>query len=178
MMPEMTWLGWFHTVLGVLALLSAGYALVKYRIISMSSWVGKIYLLLTVIVAGSALGIYNQGGFGIAHMLAVLTLIAVTGGAVMEKFTLVGAASKYFQAIGYTSTVLFHMIPAITDFLRRLPLGDPFVDSFDDPLVVNFHLAFLALYAVGLGYQLFWLRAQSRALEEEPSADQEPSVSL
>ena len=136
----------------------------------MSSWVGEIYLLLTVIVAGSALGIYNQGGFGIAHMLGVLTLVAVVGGAVMEKFALFGAASKYFQAIGYTSTVLFHMIPAITDFLRRLPLGDPFVDSFDDPLVVNFHLAFLALYAVGLGAQLLWLRAQSRALEVEPSA--------
>ena len=178
MMPEMTWLGWFHTVLGVFALLSAGYTLVKYRVISMASGVGKIYLLLTVIVAGSALGIYNQGGFGIAHMLGVLTLVAVVGGAVMEKFALFGAASKYFQAFGYTSTVLFHMIPAITDFLRRLPLGDPFVDSFDDPLVLNFHLGFLVLYAVGLGSQLMWLRAQSRALEDERLADQEPSAAL
>ena len=175
-MPEMTWLGWFHTVLGVFALLSACYTLVKYRVISMSSRVGKSYLVLTVIVAGSALGIYNQGGFGVAHMLAVLTLVAGGGGAVMEKFSLFGAASKYFQAIGYTSTVLFHMLPAITDFLLRLPLGDPFVDSFDDPLLVNFHLAFLALYAVGLGSQLLWLKAQSRALENELSGNQEPSV--
>ena len=101
---------------------------------------------------------------------------AAGGGAVMEKFSLFGAASKYFQAIGYTSTVLFHMLPAITDFLRRLPLGDPFVDSFDDPLLVNFHLALLALYAVGLGSQLLWLKAQSRALENELSGNQEPSV--
>ncbi len=53
-MPEMTSLGWPHTILGA----------------------GKVYLFLTLILAGSALGIYNRGGFGIAHVLAVLKLIA------------------------------------------------------------------------------------------------------
>jgi hypothetical protein len=33
-MPEMTSLGWFHTVLGVLALIIAFYTLIKYKIIS------------------------------------------------------------------------------------------------------------------------------------------------
>ena len=149
-MPEMTILGWFHTVLGILAVLSGFYTLYKYKIITTAESSGRLYVLVTLLVAGSALGIYNQGGFGVAHVLAVLTLIALAGGYIMEKFKWFGSFSKYFQALGYTSTLLFHMIPAITDFLRRLPVGDPFIDSFDDPLLLNFHTTFLVIYMVGL----------------------------
>ena len=160
-MPEMTLLGWFHTVLGVGAVLSGFYTVVKYRVISLAQPSGKLYALLTLVVAGSALGIYNQGGFGIAHILALLTLAALACGVVMEKTRLFGAASKYFQALGYTSTLLFHMIPAITDFLRRLPIGDPFIDSFEDPLLRQFHLAFLVMFVLGLVTQVAWLRKQA-----------------
>jgi hypothetical protein len=50
------------------------------------------------------------------------------------------------------------MIPAITDFLRRLPVGDPFIDTFEDPLLANFHLAFLLIYLVGIILQMYWLK--------------------
>ncbi len=157
----MTVLGWFHTILGVLAVLSGFYTLYKYKIITTEESSGRLYVLVTLLVAGSALGIYNQGGFGIAHILAVLTLIALAGGYIMEKFKLFGSFSKYFQALGYTSTLLFHMIPAISDFLRRLPVGDPFIDSFEDPLLLNFHTAFLVIYMVGLIAQIVWLKSQA-----------------
>ncbi len=157
-MPEMTMLGWFHTIIGIGAVLSGFYAIANFKIISLENKIGQIYVALTAIVAGSALGIYNQGGFGIAHILAVLTLIALVGAIVMEKFKLFGGFSKYFQALGYTSTFLFHMIPAITDFLRRIPVGDPFVDSFEDPLIINFQISFLLIYFCLLIYQLFWLK--------------------
>ena len=160
-MPEMTLLGWFHTIFGVLALITAFYTLRHYKVISMQHLPGRLYVYITIFVAGSSLAIYNQGGFGIAHWLGVLTLVAVFGGLAMEKFELFGGFSRYFQALGYSSTLLFHMIPAITDFLRRLPVGDPFVDSFDDPLVVNFHLAFLVVYVVGIVIQMRWLKTSS-----------------
>ena len=147
-------------VFGVGALLSGFYTLFTYKIISIINFSARLYLCLTLIVAASALGIYNQGGFGIAHVLAVLTLIAIAGGFVMEKYKIFGSMSKYFQALGYTSTLLFHMIPAITDFLRRLPIGDPFIDSFEDPLLMNFHLSFLLVYLIGISYQMYWLRQQ------------------
>ena len=157
-MPEMIPLGWFHTVLGIGALMSGFYTLIKYRVVSLVHRSGKLYVLLTLIVAGTALGIYNQGGFGIAHNLAVLTLVALTGGVVMEKTRLFGSFSNYCQALGYSSTLLFHMIPAITDFLRRLPVGDPFIDTLEDPLLRQFHLAFLAIFVVGIIAQVLWLR--------------------
>ena len=70
-MPDMTLLGWFHTLLGVVALVTAFYTLYKYKVISLTNLSGKLYVMVTVIVAVTALGIYNQGGFGIAHWLAV-----------------------------------------------------------------------------------------------------------
>lgn len=160
-MPEMTLLGWFHTILGIGAILYGFYTIAKNRVIAWEVQTGKIYIILTFIVAATALMIYNQGGFGIAHVLAVLTLIALAGGFIMERFRLFGGVSKYFQAIGYTSTLLFHMIPAITDFLLRLPVGDPFVDSFDNPLISNFHLSFLVIYLAGLITQMVWLKKQA-----------------
>jgi uncharacterized membrane protein len=162
-MPEMIPLGWLHTILGIGALMSGFYTLIKYRVVTLAHRSGKLYVLLTLIVAGTALGIYNQGGFGIAHNLAVLTLVALAGGVVMEKTTLFGSFSKYCQAFGYSSTLLFHMIPAITDFLRRLPIGDPFIDTLEDPLLRQFHLAFLAIFVVGVIAQVLWLRKSSQA---------------
>ena len=163
-MPEMTLLGWFHTIIGVGAVLSGLYTIFKYKMISLEEFIGRLYLLLTLIVAVSALGIYNQGGFGIGHILAVLTLVALLGGVIMEKGKLFGSFSKYFQALGYTSTLLFHMIPAISDFLLRLPVGDPFVDSFEDPLLVNFQLSFLLIYLVGIITQFLWLKKQTNPI--------------
>ena len=160
-MPAMTLLGWFHTVLGVLAVLSGFYILFKYQFISLKHLVGKVYILITFLVAASALAIYNQGGFGIAHVLAVLTLFALFGGMIVEKTELFGSLSKYIQALAYTSTLLFHMIPAITDFLRRLPIGDPFINSFEDPLLSNFLSAFLIIYILFFNLQVFWLKGKT-----------------
>ena len=157
-MPAMTMLGWFHTIMGVLALLLAIAAIRKYGFIRSIDRECAAYLVVTVVVAGSALGIYNQGGFGIAHYLAVLTLAAAFGGFVLERLNLFGRFSLYFQAIAYSATILFHMIPAITDFLRRLPVGDPFIDSFDSPVLQGFHLAFLGLYVLGVAVQILKLR--------------------
>ena len=163
-MPEMILLGWFHTIKGTGAVLSGFYTVFKYKVISLGIFTGKLYLLLTLIVAVSALGIYNQGGFGIAHILAVITLVALLGGVIMETGKLFGPFSKYFQALGYTSTLLFHMITAITDFLLRLPVGDPFADSLEDPLLVNFQLSFLLIYLVGIVTQLLWLKKQTNSI--------------
>ena len=158
MLPPMTLLGWIHTVLGVVAIASAVVCLYRYKFLSFERSSGKIYILVTVLVAGSALGIYNQGGFNIAHILAILTLAAAGFGYVMERWKPLGRLSVYAQALGYSATLLFHMIPAITDFLRRLPVGDPFVDSFTHPLLQGFHLAFLVLFVVGYAWQCWVLR--------------------
>ncbi len=159
-MPPMTALGWFHTVMGMLAIGTAVFTLRRHHFISSANVSGRVYLLITLIVAGSALMIYNQGGFGVGHLLAVMTLGALGAGVLLERHPLAGAYSIYLQTAAYSATLLFHMVPAITDFLRRLPVGDPFAASLDAPLVRGFHLAFLAMFALGLLWQ--WRALSSR----------------
>jgi uncharacterized membrane protein len=147
-MPAISMLGWFHTVCGIFSILIVLYVLFKYRLISYEQILSRIYLFLTFITASSSLLIYNQGGFGIAHFLGVLTVLAVVSGVLVEKTLILGWVSKYFYTLCYTSTFLFHMIPAITDGLRRLPVDDPIAKSFTDPIVMNFHILFFLIYLV------------------------------
>ena len=154
------------TVLGGSGFLGSAFCdylseLNKYKVISFSERASKIYLLLTLITASTALAIYNQGGFSIAHVLAILTLLALIAGTTVEKTYMLGSLSKYFFTLCYTSTLLFHMIPAITDTLRRLPVGDPFVTSFDDPLVVSFHILFFIIFIFSYVWQVQWLKRET-----------------
>ena len=102
--------------------------------------------------------IYKQGSFGVAHMLAVVALIAVAGGMMMEKRLIFGWLCPYFQAISYSALFLFHLIPAITDALRRLPVDDPIAKSFEDPLILSFYLAFLVSYIILVIAQMMWIK--------------------
>jgi uncharacterized membrane protein len=157
-MPEISLFGWFHTVIGVLALLTGFYTLARYKLIKFSNRSGRSYLVLTLIAAASALAIYKHGGFGVAHALAVLTILAVLVGFVAEKMRLFGSLSRYIQAAAYSATLLFHMIPAITDGLMRLPVESPLVTDLEDPLLRGFYLAFLITFVVGFGLQVRLLR--------------------
>ena len=152
-MPEITLLGWFHTICGILSIIIVLYVLFQYKLISFNQNLSRLYLFLTFITAFSSLLIYNQGGFGIAHILGILTLLAVLAGIFVEKTLILGWMSKYFYTLCYTSTFLFHMIPAITDGLRRLPVNDPIARSFSDPIIVNFHILFFIIYLVVLFLQ-------------------------
>ena len=152
-MPAISFLGWVHTILGISALLIGFYSLAKYKFIKARNLSGEIYLFFTLIVAISSLFIYHQGGFGPAHFMGVLAVVAVVVGFVTEKKKIFGNFSPYIETIAYTSTFLFHVLPAITDGLRRLPPSNPFIDSFEDPLLLNFFLLFTSMYIVGLGIQ-------------------------
>ena len=162
-MPEITLLGWFHTVLGGTALISGGYALANYKEITLQHRGGQIYLTTTLITALSALGIYQHGGFGVAHVLAILTLLALAVGTVAAATDVFGKFSRYLQALSFSATLLFHCIPAVTDGLLRLPVGDPILSSLEDPILKKCFLALLIMYLVGVGLQLAWIHRQQSA---------------
>ena len=160
-MPEIIPLGWFHTALGILALVSAIYTLAKHKEITPQTRSGQIYLAATLLTAATALGIFQHGGFGVAHGLAVLTLGALAVGTIAATTRLFGKLSRYVQALSYTATLLFHSIPAVTDGLLRLPVGDPVLTSIEDPVLKMCYLALLVAFLVGVGLQFRWIHRQA-----------------
>jgi len=159
-MPEIIPLGWFHTAMGIIALISGVVALVKYKEITPQTRSGQIYLVTTLITAGTALAIFQHGAFGPAHGLAVMTLAALAVGTVASTTKLFGKLSRYVRAVSYSATLLFHSIPAVTDSLMRLPVGDPVLTSIEDPVLKMCYAALLFLFLVGVSLQLRWVYRQ------------------
>ena len=159
-MPEIIPIGWFHTAMGVLALISGAFTLARFKEILLQTRSGQVYLVSTLITAGTALVIYQHGAFGPAHALAVMTLLALAVGTVAATTRLFGKLSRYVQAISYSVTLLFHCIPAITDGLLRLPVGDPFLKSIEDPILKTSYLVLLGVFLVGVTLQLRWIYRQ------------------
>ena len=160
-MPEIIPLGWFHTVIGVVALASGGFTLARFKEISPQTRSGQIYLAATLITAGTALAIFQRGEFGPGHGLAVMTLLALAIGTVAATMKPFGKLSRHVQAVSYSATLLFHCIPAVTDGLLRLPVGDPVLTSIDDPIMKISHLGLLIFFLIGISLQLRWIN-QSR----------------
>jgi uncharacterized membrane protein len=159
-MPEIIPLGWFHTAMGIIALISGVVALVRYREIKPQTRSGQIYLVTTLITAGTALAIFQHGAFGPAHGLAVMTLAALAVGTVASTTKFFGKLSRYVRAVSYSATLLFHSIPAVTDSLMRLPVGDPLLTSIEDPVLKLCYAALLFVFLVGVSLQLRWIHKQ------------------
>ena len=113
-MPEIIPIGWFHIAIGVIALVSGGVTLVRFKEISLQTRSGQIYLAATLITAGTALAIFSARRFGPGHALAVMTLLALALGTVAATMKPFGKLSRYVQAISYSATLLFHYVPAVT----------------------------------------------------------------
>jgi uncharacterized membrane protein len=103
-MPEMTLLGWIHTIIAIIALVAGFYTLAINKVITLKNKTGQIYLVCTLLAAISALMIYNQGGFGPAHILAILTLLALFGGFFVTKISAFSKIADYFQAFCFSGS--------------------------------------------------------------------------
>lgn len=156
-MPEIIPLGWFHTFMGIVALVSGAVTLFRYKEISYRRRSGQIYLVTTLVTAVTALMIFQHGVFGVAHIMAVAALVALATGMLAEAVQLFGKWSRQIQAVSFSATILFHCLPAVTDSLLRLPVGDPILTSINDPIMKMSHLAVFVLFLVGVAVQLRWI---------------------
>lgn len=158
----LTQLGIAHTALSLVAVASGAWALVRYREITTGNGLGRAYLITTFLTAATGLFIFQRGEFGPGHVLGVMTLVALAAGLLAARTGLFGNASRVAQAIAFTSTAFFHTIPGITESLTRLPHGDPVLASVEAPEFQPIYLTLLALFAIGLSFQLRWIRRGGR----------------
>ena len=153
---EISFIGWIHTILGTLAILVAIFIIASQGFITVKNILGKFYLIATAITAATALMLYKNGGFNLAHLLAVFTLIAIVLGLASEKYDFFGL-SKYLQAMSYTGSVLFHLIPGIAEVNKRLPLDNPMGLSVDDPINIRYYLIFTVVCGATILIQWFYI---------------------
>ena len=156
---DISFIGWIHTLIAFTAIASGAYSLKKYTIIETKNFSAKIFIVTTIFAAITALLIYKRG-FGVGHLLAIITLLAVIFGYINERGLFFGFLTPYFQTVSYSALFLFHMIPGITEILRRFPPDNPIVidSNVDHPILISFYITFFISYLIITTNQIIWLQ--------------------
>lgn len=154
----LTPLGIVHTTLSLVALAAAVVAFVKHKEILPDSKAGRVYIIATLLTSLTALGIFQHGGFGKPHALAIITLLALGVAAAARLTTIFRGASRYVETVSYSATLLFHMIPGVTETVTRLPAGRPLVASPEDPRLQPVFGLLFVIFLVGAIAQVIRLR--------------------
>jgi uncharacterized membrane protein len=157
----LTLLGVFHTAISLVAVAAGLVALASDKEISPKNTIGKVYVITTIVTCITALGIFQHGGFGKPHVLALLTLIALGLAAAAGKSSLFGRASPYVETVSYSATFLFHLIPGITESTTRLPLGAPLLPNADAPELQTAAGVLFILFLIGAALQVWRIRASA-----------------
>jgi len=159
---DISFIGWIHTLIALLAIGSGAYSLKNYTIIETKNLSAKIFVFATIVAAITALLIYKRG-FGVGHLLAIVTLLAVIFGYINERGLFFGFLTPYLQTISYSALFLFHMVPGITEVLRRFPRDNPIVldSNIDHPILISFYITFFISYLIITTNQIIWLKKRS-----------------
>lgn len=151
-------LGIFHLAISLIAVASGAILLFREKAITAAGKLGQVYVVTTLITAVTALGIYQHGGFGRAHVLAIITLL-VLAVAVAASKKLFGNASRTIEIVSFSATFLFHMIPALNETATRLPYGAPLASSPEEPALKAATGLLLVLFMIGATLQVRRLKA-------------------
>jgi uncharacterized membrane protein len=144
----LTNLGAIHTAISLVSLATGIASLFRFGEIRAGHLLGRIYFWSTVLTCLTGFGIFQHGGFGKPHALGVLTLLVLGMVAAARTDRWFGNASRYVEAIGYSTTFFFHLIPGLTETFTRVPVGAPLFNGPDDPTLQKI-VGFLFVLLVG-----------------------------
>ncbi|MYM68439.1 hypothetical protein GTP45_16605 [Pseudoduganella sp. FT55W] len=146
-MLGLTSLGVIHTAISLVAVGAGVIGLARDKRIDLSNGAGKTYLVMTVLTCLTGFGIFQHGGFGKPHALGVLTLIVLAAAWVIRE-------RVALQAVLLSVTFFFHMIPAVTETLTRLPAGAPLLADAEAPELKAITGVMLILLVIGATLQV------------------------
>ncbi|ANH67040.1 hypothetical protein [Mitsuaria sp. 7] len=154
----LTLLGAVHTAFALVALV-AGYALLlRNGRIDGQSTLGRTYVWCTGITCLTAFGIFRHGGFNIAHVLAIVTLVTLAIAVAAHRTRFLGGLSPYATTLGYSFTLFCHMIPGLNETFTRVPVGAPLFTGPDDPALQKAIGVVLLLFVILMGVQAWRIR--------------------
>lgn len=158
-MSALTPLGIVHTAISLVAVGAGVRAFFRYRGITAATPTGLVYIGMTILSCATSLFIFEHGGFGKPHALALMTLLVIGIAAAARWTNLFGRAALGVETVAYSLTFFFHMIPGVTETSTRLPRGEPLVANADAPeLQVVAGVLFL-VFLIGATIQVRRLRA-------------------
>ena len=162
----LTQLGVVHTAISLIAVGAAVVALFSYKEITLRTRSGRVYVAMTVASCVTGLFIFQHGGFGNPHVLAITTLI-VLGIAVFAGHTSVfGSASRYVEPVAYSLSFYFHFIPGLAETTTRFPRGAPLFSHPEAPELLTIWGVLFGVFLIGAAFQVKLNRPPHQLLDE------------
>ena len=153
-------LGWVHTLGSLPAIPAAVYMFARHGRIVPRSTAGGIYFVSMLIGAVSVFLVAHQA---ISYGIAVATLVFLLAGYGVGRLPTARRAAAYVETVFLTITAFLLMVPTVSETLRRVPDGHPFVTDLKSPLLLGSQGALFAMLIVGLIVQVVYLRKQGKA---------------
>lgn len=159
---NLTTLGALHTAIALVGVFAGFTALARYREIRLNTTSGTVFWWFTVGAAFTGLFIFRHGGFGVPHVLSLLTLLVLALAWWADRRAGFGRRSAYAVVLFNLTALFFHFIPAFVETLTRLPLGAPLASSPEDPVLFRFIGTAFVVYLIGAAWQVWRVRGTSR----------------
>lgn len=147
-------LGIFHTIIGVVAIVSALVSFIRFGKVNLNHITGKLYFYCTIITSVTALGISKHGGFNAGHALSLIILILIGVAYYLHSKKRGNNKARYFENFLMSFSFLLSMLPTVNETLTRVPVGHPLAKDINDPLIGKTLLVIFIFFVVGSVYQI------------------------
>jgi len=145
-------LGWLHTLGSLPAIPAAAYMIFRFGRIKPDSVPGYIYFVCMLV---GSLTIFLVAKAPVSPAIALVTLLCLLGGYAANKLVFLGRLRKYIETILLSLTVFLLMVPSVSETLRRVPDGHPFVADPNSVVLKGAVGTIAAIFVLGLAVQIY-----------------------
>lgn len=163
MAPALSTLGIIHTAISLVAVGAGIAAFARDKRIHPRNGTGALYVVMTVLTCLTGFFIFAHGGFGKPHALGVLTLGVIGFAVAVRSRGLFGRNGPVVEAVLYSLTFFFHMIPAVTETFTRVPSAAPLFADAEDPALKAVIGVIFVVFVLGAVLQVRYLRRSLNA---------------
>ncbi|WP_419794447.1 hypothetical protein MYA83_01620 [Pseudomonas palleroniana] len=148
-------LGWIHTLGSLPAIPLAAYMFIRSGRIVPRSTPGRFYLASMLIGAFSVFLVAKQP---VSNLIGVITIALLVAGYGVGHLAWLGRARIYLETIFLSLTAFFLMVPTVSETLRRVPDGHPFVTDLKSPVLIGAQGGIALVLVIGVTAQMIYLR--------------------
>lgn len=148
-------LGWVHTLGSLPAIPLAIYMFARHGRIVPRSMPGTFYFVFILI---GAITVFLVAREPISYGIGVATILLLLAGYGVGRIPQFGRGGTYLETIFLTLTTFLLMVPSVSETLRRVRDGHPFVTDPKSPLLLGALACLLVMLLVGLTAQIMHLR--------------------
>lgn len=157
MSTQLSQIGIYHTIIGILAAIAAIILLFQEGVINHRNILGKTYVGLTVISCLTSFCIMKTGHYTAAHAISILVLLLLALG-VYARY-IFGRNCERAEIICMSLTLFLSFISAVNHVLTTLPLSQPVAGNDNAPIVIISYGILTIFFVIVMVFQLRRLRA-------------------